>query len=259
MNVVRSEQAIAIHSYVSRADKERGIMATYVLVHGAFGGAHTFRHVRPRLISAGHDVFTPALSGIGERSHLANPQTTLRTHSEDVENVFMYWDLRDVVLLGYSYGGMVVTNALRSIGDRVEHLVYLDAFVPNDGDSLNSLVGASRREGLGSPWLIEPIDRGTTYLDDATEESFQGPRRTPQPAKTFSDPVVLERPLEQFPFTRTYIKATGEPRPEVANPFWQAADRAHGSSRWRYHEIDTNHAIPENRPDELVAILRHLL
>ena len=234
-------------------------MTTYVLVHGAFGGAHTFRHVRPRLLSAGHDVFMPALTGIGERSHLASPQVTLRTHTEDVENVFTYWDLRDVVLLGYSYGGIVVTNALRGIGDRVSHLVYLDAFVPNDGESLNSSVGAPRRESLGAPWLIEPINRGTPYLDDPAEEAFQGPRRTPQPMKTFSDPVVLERPLEEFPFTRTYIKATGEPRPEAAHPFWQAADRARGSSKWRYLEIETNHAIPENRPDELVALLRDLL
>src|SRR5665213_3829115 len=67
---------------------------------------------------------------------------------------------------------------------------------------------------------------------------------------------LLERPLEEFPFTRTYIKATGEPRPEAAHPFWQAADRARGSSKWRYLEIETNHAIPENRPDELVALLR---
>src|ERR1700683_3013034 len=90
-------------------------VATFVLVHGAWGGAHTFRLLRPRLHAFGHDVFTPALTGLGERSHLISPQITLDTHVEDVVNVILYWDLRDVVMLGYSYGGMVVTGALRRI------------------------------------------------------------------------------------------------------------------------------------------------
>ena len=111
-------------------------MATYVLVHGAWSGAHGFRHVRKPLRSEGHEVFTPSLTGIGERAHLVSPQVGLTTHVTDVVNQVLYEDLDGIVLLGFSYGGMVVTGALAHIAPRVRHLVYLDAFVPDDGQSL---------------------------------------------------------------------------------------------------------------------------
>src|ERR1700722_18494724 len=101
-------------------------MATFVLVHGAWSGAHGFRKVRPPLLAAGHAVFTPSLTGIGERAHLSSRQVDLSLHIEDLTNHVLYEDLRDIVLLGYSYGGFVVTGALPVIGDRVRHLVYLD-------------------------------------------------------------------------------------------------------------------------------------
>jgi pimeloyl-ACP methyl ester carboxylesterase len=229
-------------------------MATFVLVHGAFGGAHEFRLVRSRLVAEKHEVFTPALTGIGERSHLTGPQVTLRTHVEDVANLFEYWDLHDVVLLGFSYGGMVVTGALQEIADRVGHLVYLDALVPANGESLDSLVGRSRPRGLGAPWLQTPMERERSSHDDPGEEAFNAPRRTPQPVRTFSEEVVLSSPLEEYPFSRTYIKATGDPR-QGDSPAWRAADHAKASPKWRYQEIATNHLIPSNRPDELAQIL----
>lgn len=121
-------------------------MTTFVLVHGAWGGAHTWRSVRPLLRTAGHAVFTPALTGIGERVHLTGPQVGLSVHVDDVANQIFYEDLHDLVLLGFSYGGMVVTGALEHVGDRVRELVYLDAFVPDDG---RSRVGPSGRSLRG--------------------------------------------------------------------------------------------------------------
>ena len=120
-------------------------MARYVLVHGAWSGAHGFRHVRGRLQAQGHEVFTPSLTGIGERVHLVSPQVDLTTHVDDVVNHVLYEDLDGIVLLGFSYGGMVVTGALEHVAPRVRHLVYLDAFVPDDGQSLVDLTGAPRR------------------------------------------------------------------------------------------------------------------
>src|SRR4249919_1213856 len=117
-------------------------MATFVLVHGAWGGAHGFRHVRRLLRAGGHEVFTPSLTGIGERVHLASPLVNLSTHVRDVVNMILYEDLTEIVLLGYSYGGFVVTGALEHIAERVRHLVYLDAFVPDDGDSLVARAGS---------------------------------------------------------------------------------------------------------------------
>ena len=237
-------------------------MATFVLVHGAWGGAYGFRKVRGPLRAAGHEVFTPSLTGIGERAHLTSPQVCLTTHVTDVVNAIWYEDLRDIVLLGFSYGGFVVTGALEHVGDRVRHLVYLDAFLPGDGDSLYALTGQAGPGGRGrtvigpgAEWLVPPIPR---ELDDPAEKAWADARRTPHPVGCFTEPVRLVRPLEDYPFTRTYIKATGEPRPEPAHPFWTAADRVRNSPDWRYREIETNHMIPSNRPDDLVRLLLEL-
>ena len=137
-------------------------MTTFVLVHGAWGGSYGFRYLRGPLREAGHEVFTPSLTGIGERVHLSSPQVNLTTHVTDVVNTILYEDLTDIVLLGYSYGGMVVTGALEHVADRVAHLVYLDAFKPADGQSLADLSGAPYRApaiGPGSHWLVEPLSR----------------------------------------------------------------------------------------------------
>ena len=233
-------------------------VAIFVLVHGAWGGAHGFRKVRGPLRVAGHEVFTPSLTGIGERVHLTSPQVCLTTHISDVVNTVLYEDLRGIVLLGFSYGGFVVTGALEHIGDRVDHLVYLDAFVPDDGDSVNSVTGGGTGRGvieLGGDWLVAPIAR---EFDDPAEAAWASMRRTPQPAGCFSEPVRLLRPLEGYPFTRTYIKAAGEPRPGTGGPFWAAADRARHSPAWRYREIATSHMIASNRPGELARLLLEL-
>ena len=207
---------------------------------------------------AGHEVFTPSLTGIGERVHLASPQVNLTTHVRDVVNTILYEDLRDIVLLGYSYGGFVVTGALDHIGERVRHLVYLDAFVPDDGDTLLARAGQTAVPPitLGEAWLVPPTPR---VYDDPLEAAFSNPRRVPHPLACFFEPVRLRRPLEAFPFTRTYIKATADaPDSPGAAAFWAAAERAKASAAWSYHEIATNHMVPNNRPRELVEILLQL-
>jgi pimeloyl-ACP methyl ester carboxylesterase len=232
-------------------------VSTYVLVHGAWSGAHIFRTIRPALRDAGHDVFTPSLTGLGERVHLASPQVDLSLHVRDVVNVVLYEDLGDIVLLGYSYGGMVVTGAVEHIGDRVRHLVYLDAFVPADGQSLYGMSGQSApgMTDIGQNWLVQPPAR---QYDDPQAAAWSAPRRSPHPIGCFTEPVRLGTPLEEHPFTRTYVKATGEPRPAGNNAFWVAADHATASPHWRYEEIDTNHMIPQNRPAELSTLLLDL-
>jgi len=233
-------------------------VAVFVLVHGAWGGAHGFRKVRRPLHSAGHEVFTPSLTGIGERAHLASPQVGLTTHIADVANAVLYEDLQDIVLVGFSYGGLVITGALEHIGDRVGHLVYLDAFVPADGESLETITGSAARAaaiGPGADWLVPPMPRD---FDDPAEGVWSAARRTPHPARCFTEPVRLARPLEDYPFTRTYIKASAEPRTEPAGPFWAAADRARNSPAWRYREVATTHMIPSNRPDDLARLLSEL-
>jgi len=236
-------------------------MTTFVLVHGAWGGSYGFRTVRGPLRSAGHEVFTPSLTGIGERAHLASPLVNLSTHVMDVVNTILYEDLSDIVLLGYSYGGMVVTGSLSVVADRVAHLVYLDAFLPSDGECLDDLAGAGYSAGAigpGGEWLVPPLSRA---LHNPVEAAWYTARRSPHPVGCFTEPVRLHKPLEDYPFTRTYVKATEEPRPADGgrpSPFWRAADRARNDPAWRYRELDTDHMILVNRPAELVGLLLEL-
>ena len=236
-------------------------MTTFVLVHGAWGGSWGFRLVRRPLREAGHEVFTPSLTGIGERSHLTSPQVNLSTHVLDVVNTILYEDLTDIVLLGFSYGGMVVTGALEHVADRVSHLVYLDAFVPADGQSLDDLSGAGYRPGAvgpGATWLVRrcrgrwrtpprptgrpPAARRTRSAASPSRSGCSGrSRSTPSPGRT------SRRPGSPGP--------AGDGR---GSAFWTAADRAKASRDWRYREVDSDHVIALNRPADLVALLLEL-
>lgn len=121
-------------------------MATYVLVHGAWHGGWCWQRVTPLLRAAGHEVFTLTLTGLGERSHLANPEIDLNTHIQDVVNVLEYEDLRKVILVGHSYGGMVITGVTDRAAERLAHVVYLVARVDN----------SAARTGLRSPESFRP-------------------------------------------------------------------------------------------------------
>jgi len=230
-------------------------MTTFVLVHGVWGGAHGFRHVRRNLLEEGHDVFTPSLTGIGERVHLASPLVNLSTHVRDVVNQVLYEDLRDIVLVGFSYGGFVITGSLEHISERVSHLVYLDAFVPKNGETVSDHVRGEGRPkiDLGDEWLVTGPLR---EYDDPGEAEWMKARRTAHPKGCFTEPVYLSKPLEDFAFSRTYIKATIAPENEPGNAaFWRAAKLADASLAWRYFEIATNHMVASNRPAETARLL----
>ncbi len=199
-------------------------MGTYVLVHGGWSGAHGFRHVRRGLAAAGHEVFTPSLTGIGERAHLASPVINLSTHIRDVVNQVLYEDLTEIVLLGFSYGGFVVTGALEHIAERVSHLVYLDAFVPDAGETaLGHTLGIEAgTAALNDEWLVPSPDR---TFDDPAEGAWMEARRTPHPSGCFTEPVRLARPLEDFEFARTYIKATLDPPTDLGADALERAER----------------------------------
>src|SRR4051812_7378387 len=120
-------------------------MSVFVLVHGAWHGGWCYRRVADRLIAAGHRVFTPTLTGLGERAHLLTPAVNLRTHVQDIVNVIKWEDLKDVILLGHSYGGFVISEVVEHVPDAVAALVYLDAFVPENGQSLLDYSSPERR------------------------------------------------------------------------------------------------------------------
>lgn len=230
-------------------------MANFVLVHGAWSGSSGFRHVRRQLQSEGHHVTTPSLTGLGERAHLSSPAINLSTHVRDVVNHVLYEDLDSITLLGFSYGGFVVTGALEHIADRVRHLVFLDAFVPANGETVLAHIGRPGRSPaqLGEAWQVPPPDR---QFDDPEEGKWISARRSSHPLGCFTEPVYLSKPLEAFALDRTYIKATLDPKSDVgADALWRAADHAKSSPAWRYAQIETTHMIASNRPDELASIL----
>ena len=233
-------------------------MSTFVLVHGAWGGAHGFRHVRKLLRDAGHEVSTPCLTGIGERVHLASPLVGLGTHIHDVVHHILYEDLERITLVGFSYGGCVVTGALEHIADRVEHLVFLDAFVPRDGESVAGILRGEGRQPirLEQAWMLPGPVRA---YDDPEEARWMGARRTPQPAACFSEPVHLAQALESFAFTRSYIKATRSSPEDVGEAaFRRAAQHARQSPDWRYFEVESNHMVASNRPRETASLLARI-
>ena len=234
-------------------------MTTFVLVHGAWGGAHGFRHVRKLLQAAGHEVDDAQPHRHRRARAPGHPLVNLSTHVRDVVNHVLYEDLNDIVLLGFSYGGFVVTGALEHIADRVRHLVFLDAFVPSQATRASSLLrGAHRAQkiALGEDWLLSGPVR---EFDDPAEAQWMAARRTTHPKGCFSEPVFLAQPLEDYPFTRTYIKATAAPESDPGNAaFWRAARHAQASPAWQYFEIATNHMVANNRPQELAAVLQQV-
>jgi pimeloyl-ACP methyl ester carboxylesterase len=236
-------------------------MTTYVLVHGAWSGSHVWGGTRRALQDAGHQVSTPSLTGIGERVHLSSPLVGLGTHVHDVVNHVLYEDLGPIVLVGHSYAGMVIAGAVCHLRERISDLVFLDAFVPGDGQSVRSL-GAPVMQGsrpgihLGGPWTI-PASPST--FDDPERAAWFDARRSAQPILTFTEAAHLDRPLEDEEFRLTYLKASGRPgEPRPADPFWAPADVARTSARWGYAEIASDHLVPQNRPDELAELLQHL-
>jgi pimeloyl-ACP methyl ester carboxylesterase len=233
-------------------------MATIVIVHGAWGGAHSWnRSVAPRLREAGHAVFTPTLTGLGERAHLATPDVSLDTHVQDVANVLFYEDLRDVVLVGHSYGGMVITGAAGAVPERIARLVYLDAFVPTDGQSLFDLIGpegaARMRAGAdaeGDGWRVPGIPPPPDAPADLL--AWTMPRRNMQPIHTFDRPVRLPNGAIDLP--RTYVLCTVK---DGQDPFRRFATAAQ-TAGWRYYEVATGHNLMYSAVDETVRILREV-
>jgi pimeloyl-ACP methyl ester carboxylesterase len=163
-------------------------MATYVLVHGAWHGSWCWKRVRKALQTAGHDVFTPTLTGVGERSHLNSAGVSLSTHIADVANLIRWEELSDVILCGHSYGGCVISGAADRIPDRIRALVYLDAFVPEDGDALTAMLPPGQAQGMRQAaedgWKVAPIP-AEAFKVNTRDSAWVNRQCTPQALATF--------------------------------------------------------------------------
>jgi pimeloyl-ACP methyl ester carboxylesterase len=171
-------------------------MASFVLVHGAWHGGWCYRAVAKMLRTKGHDVFTPTMTGLGERSHLLRRGIDLDTHIDDILNVIKWEELRDVVLCGHSYGGVVVTGVADRIPDLVKAVVYLDAFVPEDGDNVMDYLGAERQakilrdcEAHGGIAVAAPPPE--FYGVNQADIEWVRRNLTPHPLGTLQQPIKL--------------------------------------------------------------------
>jgi pimeloyl-ACP methyl ester carboxylesterase len=233
-------------------------MATVVLAHGAWSAAWAWKKMRPLFRAAGHEFFSPTYTGLGERAHLARPDIDLSTHIQDVLAVIEIEDLKDITLIGHSYGGMVATGVADKVADRIARVIYLDAFAPTEGQSLFDLLGpdaeARMRAGAtkhGEGWKIPPIQ---PPADTSPEDiAWTGPRRRPQPIKTFEQKMQLT--MTTTP-PRHYIYATKNAPGDV---FRQFNARAKSESGWRYHEIDASHNPHVTCPDVLMQLLSGIM
>ena len=230
-------------------------MSVYVLVHGAWGGSWCWKGIRKALQARGHEVFTPTLSGVGERSHLLSRQVDLRTHIDDVVNLIRWEELSDVVLCGHSYGGCVVTGAADRLADRIRALVYVDAFVPENGQSLHDTLPAEQRDSqvkgaleTGHGWKVPPIP-AEVFNVNAKDRAWVNRQRTVQSLATFQQPLQLSGALERIG-NITYILATrwdGSPFPQ----FYEKA-KAKG---WKAVTMACGHDVMLDQPDELLEVL----
>ena len=227
-------------------------MATFLVAHGAWSAGWSWKKMHPLLHAAGHQLITPTYTGLGERGHLASPEVDLETHIQDVLGVIRFEDLDGFVLIGHSYGGMVATGVADRASEHINRLIYLDAFVPRDGQCLFDLVPAAHREEMlerarstGDGWLLSP----NPMPPDTSEEDLRWatPLRLPQPIATVQQPIRLRH--KSAPVPRTYIYCTHS---EVFKPF---ADQARDSSEWRYYEMDTSHNPHITAPEALADLL----
>ena len=204
---------------------------------------------------AGHEVFTPTLTGIGERSHLISPHVCLNTHIDDVVNCIRWEELSDVILCGHSYGGCVIRGVADLIPDRIAALVYLDAFVPESGQCLLDMVPEEMREGLldlvkteGEGWKIPPIPAEAFHVN-ANDCDWVNRQCTFQPIETFRQPLILTGAADRIR-NITYILAGGW-QPTLFTVFYEKA-KAKG---WKTVNISCGHDLMLDEPEQLTQAL----
>tara|TARA_B100000315_G_C14576903_1_gene588359 strand:- start:1181 stop:1894 length:714 start_codon:yes stop_codon:yes gene_type:complete len=231
-------------------------MTTFVLVHGAWHGGWVWRKVAAPLRAKGHRVFTPTLTGLGERAHLASLDVNLDTHIQDVIGLLEAEELTDVVLVGHSYAGVVITGVADKAAGRLSGLVYIDAFVPESGFSLQSNnpirfeMFAKHVDNDGNDTMILPADASMWAVVDPADVEWLNRRLTAQPINTYTQKLVHDVNFEEFE-SLTYIYASGN----KLGQFDKFTDKFSADPAWQYYAVGCGHEVMVDRPDKLIEIL----
>ena len=237
-------------------------MATFVLVHGGWHGGWCWQRVTPFLEAAGHEVYAPTLTGLAERAAELSPDVGLDTHIRDVAGLLEENDLQGVILVGHSYGGMVITGVVDAVRERIAHVVYLDTFVPRDREAMVDIAPLVirlllRKHLHDDGWRIDPP--GTFGVTTEPDRSWVLSKVTPHPLKTLEQPLHLKNPDIVSSVPRTHIKCTSGfffslMQRMVAQIL---APRALPPTEegWRRRELQTGHDAMITMPRELADLL----
>lgn len=232
--------------------------APLVLVHGGRHGGWAWRDVAVRLRRLGHAVYTPTLTGLGERAHLLRPDIGLDTHIDDIVGVFDFEDLRDAVLVAHSYGGMPVAGAMERIAERVRSVVWLDAHMPKAGESVFDLIGPERAERMmamaaadGQGWFIPTSDARWWGLTDLDQIAWVNAKITPQPIRTYTDQVGATERAWTHPGTAIECNPSRLPELERARQLARSKSDAH----FHHRILDACHEPMITHPEELTRLI----
>jgi len=227
-----------------------GAVSTFVLVHGAWHGGWCWAEVAAELRAAGHEVHAPTSSGVAERSRLA-ASTDLQTHVDELFGYLYFNDLREVVLVGHSYGGLVISGAAARAAARLERLVYLDAFIAADGQSMWDLLRPERRKVYDESTVDGLIASPPAEVFGVTGERgvWTEERLTGQPVQTWKQPLVM---ATEPPLPRQYIRCTQGP---LTPSFSGFATRLRDTAHWDVIDFDSGHDAMITRPLDLAAAL----
>lgn len=216
---------------------------TFVYVHGAWNGGFGLKKIEQLLRAQGHRVYRPTLTGQGERVHLASPDITLDTHIQDIVNVILWEDLRDVVLVGRSYGGMVISGVIDRVPDRIKRAIYIDAFLPDDGESVLDIAKSK-----------VTIQEDGFILPRRWKAGQTPPHMVPQPGKTFSQKISLKHQDATARIPTTYLLTVEAGKSPQDDEFFKFSERAR-SRGWKVLTMEADHGPENSRPDELLPLL----
>jgi pimeloyl-ACP methyl ester carboxylesterase len=239
----------AFHNANAQTAKPATTNPTIVIVHGAWGGSWAWRRVETLLREKGFKVYRPQLTGLGERVHLSRPDISLSTHIDDVVNTILFEDLHDIILMGHSYGGMVITGVADRVPERIRRLVYLDAFAPNDGESVMSLTGSR------GDWL-KPMIKGDYIVPVWVKPEQPPPHDVPQSVKTFTEPISLKNKAA-LKLPATYILTVEAGKEAKDDDFWPQSQRAKERG-WPILTLTADHNAQWSAAESLAEMLANI-
>jgi pimeloyl-ACP methyl ester carboxylesterase len=229
---------------------------TFVLVHGAWHGGWCWRRVADLLEAKGHKVFAPTLTGLGERSHLMRAGINVSTHVTDIVNVLKWERLTDVVLCGHSYGGFVISGVAEQAADRIGSIVFLDAFVPLNGESMASITSQAVRDSLKAASergeISVPPRPAKAFLVNDADQDWVDSLTGPQPIETMTEQVRIAGARDRIA-KKSYIRAGAYPNPGFDAALARLKTKT--DKAWRTYDVPCGHDVMVDMPERLAEIL----